>query len=53
VNYDVQPIGWDPDILKCFGNTFDELRLLLFCSSLPHLNDYHWHDFTSGYFLDD
>jgi hypothetical protein len=47
VNYDVQPISWDADVLKRFGDTFDEVRFLLLGSSLPQLNDYYWHDITS------
>ena len=51
MNYDVQPITWNADILKRFSDTFDELRLLILCSSLPHLNDYYWHGITSASFL--
>jgi hypothetical protein len=47
VNYDVQPISWNADVIKRFGDTFDEVRFLLLGSSLPHLNDYYWHDITS------
>jgi hypothetical protein len=51
MNYDVQPISWNADILKRFSDTFDERTLLILCSSLPHLHDYYWHDITSASFL--
>ena len=51
VNYDVQPISRNADVLEGFRDTFDELCLLLLSSSLPHLNNYYWHDITSNSFL--
>jgi hypothetical protein len=51
VDYDVQPVSWNADVLKRFSDAFDERCLLFLGSSLPHLNDYYWHDITSGSFL--
>jgi hypothetical protein len=51
VNYDVQPLAGDANVFKGFCYAFDQFFLLLFSSSLPHLNDYDWHDITSASLL--
>jgi hypothetical protein len=51
VNYDVQPISRNADVLKRFRDTFDQLCFLSLGSSLPHLNNYYWHEITSGSLL--
>jgi hypothetical protein len=48
MNYDVQSIRWNADVLKRFRDAFNELCLLFLISSLPHLDDYYWHSITSS-----
>jgi len=48
---DVQVFGWDADVFKGFGHTFDKLRFLFLVSSLPHFNNHYWHCLISGSFL--
>lgn len=47
MDYYVQTISLDPDVLKRSCDALYELRFLLLCSPLPHLNNHDWHDITS------